>query len=245
MYIAANLPAFYGQFNQIQKDNYPFRKAFGKYLEAFARLGLALGLDADMLTGAIEDKLFEGRRLPDMEEGTEPVKFRFPLENGAVDEYFKSSELTNKAIILHVIRLTVRLSAEFGTSLPRLTRMLEKLMPKDAPDVDNVDNFVDNSMPSVRIVKVPPKETQKATQKETQEVAAAPAETAHEPAPPEKTQEETHGDALATQDMVQEKLSGLVEKAGQLIKNQKEEPEKQEDAGIPVVETNPLLANFL
>lgn len=254
MYIAANLPALYGQFNEIQKDNYPFRKMFGEYLETFSRLGIAMGMDAGKLVGAIEDMLFEGRRLPDMERGTEPVKFRFPLENESVETYFKSNNMSNKAIILLVIRLTIRLSAEYGTSLPRLTHMLEKLMPAGATHVDNVDNSVDNTgrkQPKVRIVKAPQK---KPALKEDMPKGAG------SPALPETAAPGRLGAGLlspaqeagAAADQVSEKLSELVEKAGQLIGGQKGEdgmaqavgsPEGKEE-GIQVVETNPLLASF-
>lgn len=45
MYIVAKLPASYGRFHQLQEENYPFRRAFERYLEAIAALGLALDAD--------------------------------------------------------------------------------------------------------------------------------------------------------------------------------------------------------
>lgn len=60
MYIIANLPAMYGRFQQIKKENYPFKRAFGQYLEALSRLGLALEAEPDRLSGIVEDALFPG-----------------------------------------------------------------------------------------------------------------------------------------------------------------------------------------
>ena len=127
MYVTANLPPLYGEFNRIRRDNYPFRKAFERYLEAIASLGLSWEMDADLLVGAIEDALMGVGRLPDIPEGTEPVKFRFAIENGMVEEYFGGSELPNKTIVMLVIRMTLRLSERFGTSLSRLTRLISDI----------------------------------------------------------------------------------------------------------------------
>lgn len=127
MYISANLPPMYGQFNKIRRDNYPFRGTFERYLETIANLGLSLGMDADLLVGVIEDALLGDMRLPDIPEGNETVKFRITTENKTIMEYFENSELTNKMIVMLVIRMTLRLSERFGTSISRLTKLVSEI----------------------------------------------------------------------------------------------------------------------
>ena len=117
----------YGQFNKIRRDNYPFRGTFERYLETIANLGLSLGMDADLLVGVIEDALLGDMRLPDIPEGNEAVKFRITTENKTIMEYFENSELTNKMIVMLVIRMTLRLSERFGTSISRLTKLVSEI----------------------------------------------------------------------------------------------------------------------
>lgn len=154
MYIAANLPPFYGQFKKIQRDNYPFSVTFVSYLEAIARLGLELKMDVDLLVGVIEDSLLKEDRLPDIPEGNEPVKFRFSTDSKIIQEYFDGSSLTNKKIILLIIRTTLRLSERFGTSLARLTRMVAGLGTEETV----IEPIKREPKPKVRLVKQPVKE---------------------------------------------------------------------------------------
>lgn len=153
MYIIANLPAMYGRFQQIKKENYPFKRSFGQYLEALSRLGLALEAEPDRLSGIVEDALFPGERVPDLPEGDGEVNFRFELENPVIEEYFHSIETTNKHAVMQFIRLALRLSERYGTSLSRLTLLIERLQPEDVDySVETVDN-----LPPIRIVKRVPK----------------------------------------------------------------------------------------
>ena len=88
MYVSANLPSLYGQFNEMKESNYPFRTAFTKYLRALSKAGLMLGADMDAVTGWVEDRVFKGRRVPDIPKGIGPVKFRFQADDAIVEEYF-------------------------------------------------------------------------------------------------------------------------------------------------------------
>lgn len=214
MYITANLPPLYGKFNQIRRDNYPFRNAFVSYLETIARLGLSLQMDADLLVGVIEDALLRDDRLPDIPEGTENVKFRFSIENETVETYFKNSELSNKTIVMVVIRMTLRLSAKFGTSLSRLTRMISEIHPDTGAEWE---------------IREPaaPREEKEATGK-----PAVPGIriTKKEPKRPE---------AEPALDLSR-RLENLTKRAEEVLESAEAESE-----GIPVVETNPFLNDFL
>lgn len=226
MYITANLPPLYGRFNQIRRDNYPFRNLFGTYLEAIARLGLSLQMDADLLVGVIEDALLGDMRLPDIPEGDEPVKFRFTLENETIQEYFGKSSLTNKAIIMLVIRMTIRLTEQFGTSLSRLICLLseisgEDLQPRREPKPKK---------PTVRVAKKPVKRP------ETAPEASVPApKPAKGPMPQEPVQAPNAESILNRLEALTKRGDALV---GEPAGTQAEEPEV-------VVATNPLLGDFL
>ena len=127
MYISANLPPLYGRFNQLKEENYPFKHSFVSYLEAISRLGFSKDLEIDKVVGLIENSLLKGKRLPDIPRGDEAVKFRFTTENPTIIKYFEKNELSNKTAILLIVRMTLRLSEVFGTSLFRLTELIEEL----------------------------------------------------------------------------------------------------------------------
>lgn len=132
MYIIAELHPMYGAFKQIQKDNYPFKHAFESYLFSMSQLGMDLQLPVDALVGFLEDSLIEGR-LPDIPQGETPIKFKFTIDQPLIEQYFDSTfgrqakPLTHKRSILLIIRMTLRLSEVYGTSLARLTTRIERL----------------------------------------------------------------------------------------------------------------------
>lgn len=218
MYITASLPAMYGRFNQIRKDNYPFRTIFTKYLEAISTLGLNLQMDADMLVGVIEDALLGDARLPDIPEGTEAVKFRFTIKNETIETYFDGSELTNKTIIMLVVRMTLRLSEQFGTSLSRLTRLISEIPV--AADVDNSVESV-NKLPEPEPVREP--------------VRISRTVRPQIPKPVTIPEHEEKPAAKETSSLL-DRLEELTKKGDELIAD---EPE------LTTVETNPLLSDFL
>ena len=127
MYIVGNLPSRYGAFKDLQADNYPFNKVFTKYLEAICGLGLKLGLDIDFLMGYIEDALLGSGRLPDVPAGNAPVRFRYKVENETIEQYVKDSQYSARVAVTMVVRTTLRLSQVFGTSLPRLTKLVTEI----------------------------------------------------------------------------------------------------------------------
>lgn len=129
MYISIKLPPAFGSFNKLRKENYPFNSLFTAYLAAVSRLGIALSVDVDELVGYIEDRVFDGQRLPDVPEGNEPVNIRYKTDDLDVVRYIGGSSLTNRMAVMYIARMTLRLSAAYGTSLFRLTRLINDLDP--------------------------------------------------------------------------------------------------------------------
>lgn len=132
MYISIKLPPAFGSFNRLRKENYPFNSLFTSYLAAVSRLGLALQMDVEELVGYIEDRVFDGQRLPDVPdgEGDGPVNFRYKTEDPDVTEYIGGCSGTNRMAVMYIARMTLRLSAAYGTSLFRLTRLITDLSPQ-------------------------------------------------------------------------------------------------------------------
>lgn len=127
MYINIKLPPAFGSFNRLRRENYPFNGIFTSYLAAVSRLGLAMGMDVDRLVGYIEDRVFEGQRLPDVPDGDGAVSLRYKTDDPDVTAYIGGSTLTNRAAVMYIARMTLRLSAAYGTSLLRLTKVIEDL----------------------------------------------------------------------------------------------------------------------
>ena len=137
MYISIKLPPAYGSFNRLKADNYPFNESFTEYLAAISRLGMEKGMRVEELVGWIEDRAFEGRRVPDVPEaeGEGPVCVRYRTEDPDVKEYIGGGEATNRMAVMYIARMTLRLSVEYGTSLFRLTRVISGLSGGQAEPV--------------------------------------------------------------------------------------------------------------
>ena len=215
MYIVAKLPARYGRFHQLQEENYPFRRAFERYLEAISALGLALDADPETTIGIIENALFSGERLPDIPDGDAPVNFRFSVDNPTIENFFASSDLTNKMIVTLVIRMTLRLAEKYGNSLSRLTILIEGLSARDVPEETPV------SVPDRK------EEPQEADSIRSRIKIAAPAKKA-------ETSIRSESDML-------KRLENLTQKGDAMLAEREEQPEE----GETVVHTNPALADFL
>lgn len=245
MYVVASLPVQYGQFNRIKEDNYPFQSAFVSYLEAFCSLGLALSMDAAALTGYIEERLFKGRRLPDIVPGNAPVKFRFPVSNATVERYFRDAAgMKNKTAVLHVVRMTLRLSAEYGTSLARLTHLLRSLAAEGQGACAQEDAVVDKSVKNVEKPRSAGKKHSQDVDNHVDSYADAqvrqPLEPADADAPAAGKGPGPQKPAEPAKEQVLEKLNALVQKAGELSGT----PAAGPGGSAPVVETNPLLSDF-
>lgn len=134
MYISADLPKMYGAFSKIRDDNYPFNRHFTRYLEAIVTIGLNTGQPIEDLVGFIEDALMGDDRLPDIPKGNKAITFRYAVKNESILTYYKMQTLTNRDVTLMIIQMTLRLSAKFGASLPRLVTKIEQIQ-WDEPEV--------------------------------------------------------------------------------------------------------------
>lgn len=243
MYISIKLPASFGAFNQLRKENYPFNALFTNYLAAVCRLGLKLQTDVDGLVGFIEDRVFDGERLPDVPDGNEPVNIRYKTEDPDVLKYIGASALTNRNAVMYIARMTLRLSAAYGTSLLRLTKVINDLDPSEQvkkPAREQAPKETPKPKPKPKTEAGPKAETQAKPKEESQMVETQMVETpmprvssraAQDPAPaPESEAPQKNASAEAARAALGE-LAELVEEA------------QPDDA--PVVETNPYLNNFL
>lgn len=234
MYISIKLPPAFGSFNRIRKENYPFNNLFTSYLAAVAELGLSLGMDVEELVGYIEDRVFDGQRLPDvpdMPEGAEPVNIRYKVNvpedadethpGNIVRQYIEGSSLTNRMAVMYIARMTLRMSAAYGTSLFRLTRLITDLndgsMQKRKPEIAKLEPVVAKPEAAASEPAVP-------------KVRIKAAETRSEPAPAVQTPQPASDAAQKAREAVSA-LAGLAAEV--------------EDTESTVVETNPALSDFL
>ncbi len=169
MYISIKLPPAFGSFNRLRKENYPFNNLFTSYLAAVSRLGLSLGIDVGELVGYIEDRVFDGQRVPDVPEGNEPVNIRYKTDDPDVIKYIGGTALTNRMAVMYIARMTLRLSAAYGTSLFRLTKLINDIgcpsaqakPPKKTKETDKAEQVQETETVSKpeRPKKTEPEET--------------------------------------------------------------------------------------
>lgn len=229
MYIIAELHPMYGAFKQIQQDNYPFKRAFESYLVSVSQLGMALKLPVDLLVGVIEDSLIEGR-LPNIPYGDEAIKFKFTIDQPVVETYFDSTfgrmekPLKHKRSILLLIRMTLRLSEVYGTSLSRLTARIERLRRELSEEQMEEPVFTPKPATPKPVsggrVKLEPKKLGPTVVDNTVDNVD------------NQMEEQTD-----TSSSVLKRLAKLTEEGDRLL-----HPETEEEP--PVVETNPALADF-
>lgn len=237
MYISIKLPPAFGSFNQIRKENYPFSSLFTTYLAAVSRLGLALGADIDELVGYIEDRVFDGERLPDIPEGNESVVMRYKTEDPDVVKYIGQSRFTNRMAVMCIARMTLRLSAAYGTSLFRLTKLITDLDPSEAKKPEPRKEVKQKAEP-----KPKPKAEPRPEPKEEEAPAETPmpkvrirASSGEQPAVPAKP---AVPEVSKSAEAAKAALAELNELTGGA------EPEEPETEGEEIVETNPLLSQF-
>lgn len=247
MYISVKLPSEFGYFNRLRKENYPFNKLFTAYLAAVSRLGIDLSMDVDELVGYIEDRIFEGTRLPDVPDGNEPVNFRYKTDDPDVMKYIGESSLTNRMAVMYIVRMTLRISAAYGTSLFRLMNLINTLRPSaETPKLPK------------KPVKVKEQVRQKSEPVPKQEevaVTGTVTKSADEPAIPMPRvsnkapiqepaslpiSETKPSSVKASAEAAKAAVSQLAELTAQV------DAVTDENAGdMPIVETNPLLNEFL
>lgn len=139
MYINIKLPPAFNSFNRLRMENYPFNTLFTEFLDEVCRLGLSKKMAVGELVGWIEDRVFEGQRLPDIPEtdGGSAVNIRYRIDDAKhpdIVKYITGSEnTTNRMAVMYIARLTLRLSVSYGTSLFRLKRLIMELANEKPP----------------------------------------------------------------------------------------------------------------
>lgn len=238
MYISIKLPPAFGSFNRLRQENYPFNSLFTAYLAEVSRLGLSLGLDIEELVGYIEDRLFEGERLPDIPEGDEPVNMRYKTDDEDVVAYIGGSKLTNRMAVLYITRMTLRLSAAHGNSLFRLTKLISDLntadaaparMPKEKPAAKPKETAPVKKNP----VPVKKEEKQEETPVPMPRVSSKAA--VSEPVTAKQPAGEQKSSVLESAEAAKAALSELTELTAAA---------QPADTAGEVIETNPLLGAF-
>lgn len=252
MYISIKLPAAFGSFNRLRKENYPFNSSFTEFLDAICTLGIAKGMEVGELVGWIEDRVFDGQRLPDVPEDESGgiVNIRYKIDNDKYPNIVKyisgGKDTTNRMAIMYVARMVLRMSVTYGTSLFRLKRVITDLM---------------NEKPAKRAktkeeepVRTPTPKPRRVKEDAPEEEASAPGEEAVPVLPrvsskgtsvqeetPEKepgketVKEPEKGPEPATASGVKESAEAAKAALAEL---------EQLAADAPVVQTNPLLGEF-
>lgn len=134
MYISIRLPSTFDSFNRLQAENYPFNTLFTEFLDAVCKLGLSRKMAVGELVGWIEDRVFEGQRVPDIPEsdGGIPVNIRYRISDARYPDIVKyisgNENTTNRMAVMYIARMALRLSVSYGTSMFRLKRLILDLM---------------------------------------------------------------------------------------------------------------------
>lgn len=227
MYIYANLPKSYGSFYQIQQDNYPFNRIFHKYIRVLVDIGIEKELDIFSLIGYVEHGLSGDERLPDTPDGDRGINFRFSIEDEIVEDYYKEQDLSNKMITQMIVRMTIRLADEYGTSLSRIATMINQI--EDQTIRQPQAKPAKRAKPSIRISNQPVKT-----------VAEEGTEEGNDDLIEEIDEEEA--DDIIEEQKTSAESERLRKKLEELQKKQEELTAEEDDD--QVVTTNPHLADF-
>lgn len=222
MYISANLPKMYGAFSKVQDGNYPFNRHFTRYLETVATLGLEEDLQIEDLVGFIEDALMGDDRLPDIPKGNQEVAFRYSVKSESITQYYKQQELTNKDVTLMIVQMTLRLSAKFGTSLPRLIRKLEQI-DIDTPVPEVVKPKVKVKMRPKPVVEPEPEVIEPEPVVEPEPEAIEPEPEIIEPDPEDIKPKPVAEPKPVVEDDAVDRLTKLTKRAAEIIGSEPEE----------------------
>lgn len=228
MYIYANLPESYGSFYQIQQDNYPFNRIFHKYIQQLVHIGIEKDLDIFSLIGYVEHGLSGEGRLPDPPEGDRSINFRFSIEDEQVEDYYKKQDLSNKMITQMIVRMTIRLADEYGTSLSRIATMIAGIDGQEQTPAPPTETNTHKIRPAIRI-------TEQQKTKEKPNPSRMPTKKAKKKGVDKEEALEAERQASAESERLKRKLEEL---------QQKQEKMKVEEEEDQVVKTNPHLADF-
>lgn len=236
MYIYASLPKSFGSFYQIQQDNYPFNRIFHKYIQRLVTIGVEKDLDIFSLIGYVEHGLSGDDRLPDTPTGDQTINFRFSIEDEMVENYYRDQDLSNKMVTQMIIRMTIRLAGKYGTSLSRLSTMIDQIDQQSITTIGTNQKPEEINKPAIRI------KNQEADKPKTK----PPKKKDNIKIKPKKKKEVTklETDPTVESERLRKKLKELQQKQAELEEETLTDEADDNESEEKVVTTNPHLADF-
>ncbi len=135
--IKLHLPPMYNRWHQIKKENTKF--ALYQYLSALTDIMDRINGTTSELVGYLEDHAFPDAYVPDIPvvegELSSQSSITIPEE---YEELLDEPGLSPATAFLLIIQITMRLSAQYGTSLLKLTRVVEKLIPDSDEEPEEI-----------------------------------------------------------------------------------------------------------
>lgn len=130
MRIRANLPSSYGKLIDIKEENYPFSNMSRAFMRAVIELGEQEGLSHYGVFGRLEMGL-PSLDLPRALSTDDAVRVDYEELDPEIVEYYQSSGMSNKQLTVMFLRLMLRMSNEYGNSIPSMIYHIESLSDDD------------------------------------------------------------------------------------------------------------------
>lgn len=256
MFIRINLPASYKALQEIKTQNFPYKQAMSRYMQAIARVQTNSGYDIVSTIGMITHKLTPGVKDYLSSDAGDTVRIDYEERDPSVVAMYKGSGMTQKNLTRMIIQLMLRMHNQVGSSLAEMTYLINTMdehvgqAPKAPirPTVPDTHVAAEVNQP---VVDEPDNETESPdaplkikTKKRAGRVAPKPAKRGKSAAQKEAEASVTNLKNKVTEVSVKAEraktdaaLDRLVERASKL-KEDASEVEGQ------VVTTNPLLGDF-
>ena len=151
-----------------------------------------------------------------------------------VENYYREQDLSNKMITQMIVRMTLRLADEYGTSLSRLATMIDNIDMGVETITPATEPTAQRAKPTIRITEQPAKKVKKKVTKKKVDTPAKPVV---------KEAVEPSAEPSAESERIRKKLEELQEKQAELELGM-EEPDDDDESDDKVVTTNPHLSDF-
>lgn len=246
MHLTANLPADFGGLEAIKRDNFPFNQLFPEFIVSVALLRRSTGYSVTDVIGYIEDELVYIGQAPVKSPVRKPVSFRIKTSDSDIIDFYAHADGLKKHTTIRLVKLLLNLSEIYGTSMPHMIYMINKLRRQ----AETPNSFVYNrsvlspqpvpaSMPGVPVGVVPtaPITDSKSTSEALSESELL-SEVAKTPTPSNSTSEASLSSSEAVSEVV---------RASESPRSRRKAKPKTDDgvAKGTLVTTNPLLQDFL
>lgn len=126
MRIQVTVPKGLGSFQVIKSDNHPFTRLFEAYIASLNDLAKT-GLDIFGIVGYVSSQLCVGQPYFSYEPMSENARVLIAVEDDLVIPLVESSLLTRSEVLMQAIRLLHDLSLYHGTNLVKLIYLLRQL----------------------------------------------------------------------------------------------------------------------